>query len=506
MRIAAIDVGSNSIHLVVVESDATGSHHVLAREKAMVRLARGSAKSGRIGGEAFAAGLDVLAKMKRIIDSFECETLMVCGTAALRDASNATDFVAEAGKIGIPIRVISGEEEARLIHQAVSHAIPFPEEPVVLMDIGGGSTEMTWINMGHIEASISLPWGLQRLADAAATADLPTAKDLKLVNALIRKALKKARKRLPKNVSKTRLVLGTSGTLEDLGRGASGAYIFTAEQLRPFRQKLWRNNSKNRIEKLGVDPKRAEVLHVGASWASALLDWVGASEVRVLPVGLREGMIWEALKHGGVAIPPLSERRRASVEQLASRLDPDPGHSIHVQALSDQLFLALRPHFELGDPEREWLSYAARLHDVGFSISEHGHHKHGAYLIRNAALQGFWPEEIEILSQVVRHHRGKAPDPHKHEAFLQLEPWHRNVVEKLCAILRVADALDRRRRQAVHSVRLENGGEELHLILEAAGDLRAELEAVEEKGKMLFEMLGMPLKIQVETGGFKNRD
>ncbi len=501
MRIAAIDVGSNSIHLVVVESSGNGDHHVLAREKAMVRLARGGAKSGRIGAETFAAGLEVLGKMKQIIESFECETVMACGTAALRDAANAGEFVAEAAKIGIPIRVISGEEEARLIHQAVSHAIPFPEEPVVLIDIGGGSTEMTWVSLGHIEASISIPWGLQRLADATATADLPTAKDLKTANALIRKALKKARKSLPKNLPEARLVLGTSGTLEDLGRGASGAYIFTAQQLRPFRQKLWRNNSKSRMEKLGVDPKRAEVLHVGASWASALFDWVGASEIRVLPVGLREGMIWEALKHGGVAIPPLSERRRASVEQLASRLDPDPGHSIHVQRLSDQLFLALRPHFELGDPEREWLSYAARLHDVGFSISEKGHHKHGAYLIRNAALQGFWPEEIEILSQVVRHHRGKAPDPHKHEAFLQLEPWHRNVVEKLSAILRVADALDRRRRQSVHGVRVENGGEELRLVLESAGDLRAELEALEDKGKMLFGMLEMPVDICVESAG-----
>ncbi len=504
MKIAAIDVGSNSIHLVVVESDGNGGHHVLAKEKAMVRLARGGAKSGRIGGEAFAAGLEVLEKMKGIIASFECETVMACGTAALRDAANAAEFVAKAAKFGIAIRVISGEEEARLIHQAVSHAIPFPEEPVVLMDIGGGSTEMTWVKMGRIEASISIPWGLQRLADASATADPPSAKDLKAVTALIRKALKKARKGLPKNLPQARLVLGTSGTLEDLSRGASGEYTFTTEQLRPFRQKLWRNNSKNRMEKLGVDLKRAEVLHVGASWASALLDWVGASEVRVLPVGLREGMIWEALKHGGVAIPPLSERRRASVEQLALRLDPDPGHSIHVQRLSDQLFLALRPHFELGDPEREWLSYAARLHDVGFSISEKGHHKHGAYLIRNASLQGFWPEETEIISQVVRYHRGKAPDPTKHEAFLQLEPWHRNVVEKLSAILRVADALDRRRRQSVHGLRIENGGDELHLVLEAAGDLRAELQAVEEKGEMLFGMLEMPVEISVESGGLKD--
>ncbi len=501
MRIAAIDVGSNSLHLVVVETDGMGGHHVLAREKAMVRLARGEAKSGRISAEAFAAGLETLARMKGVIDSLECETVMACGTAALRNASNAPEFLAEAARIGIPIRIISGEEEARLIHQAVSHAIPFPDEPVVLVDIGGGSTELTWVGEGSVLASISIPWGLQRLADAAATADPPTAKDLKNVNGLMRKALKKARKGLPKHLPGGRLVLGTSGTLEDLGRGASGSYIFSAEQLRPFRQKLWRTNAKGRVERLGVDPKRAEVLHVGASWASALLDWVGAREVRVLPVGLREGMIWEALKHGGVAIPPLAERRRISVEQLAARLDPDPGHSLHVQRLADQLFVALSPYFELGDPEREWLSYAARLHDVGFSLSEKGHHKHGAYLIRNASLKGFWPEEVDIISQVVRHHRGKAPDPAKHEAFRQLEPWHRNVVEKLCAILRAADALDRRRRQAVRGIRAEVEGDRLILWLEAAGDLKPESEALEEKGDLLFRLLEAPVEIRAESGG-----
>ena len=157
MRIAAIDVGSNSIHMVVVEADPMGGQHVLARDKAMVRLAQGEAKSGEIGPEAFRAGLDALAQMAKTIQDFGCETLMACGTAALRDAKNAQAFVLEAEKLGIPIQVISGEEEARLIHQAVSHAIPFPPEPVTLMDIGGGSTELTWVQGGRVAASISLP-------------------------------------------------------------------------------------------------------------------------------------------------------------------------------------------------------------------------------------------------------------------------------------------------------------------------------------------------------------
>ncbi|NWJ39608.1 MAG: Ppx/GppA family phosphatase [Geothrix sp.] len=497
MRIAAIDVGSNSIHMMVVEADPMGGQRVMAREKAMVRLARGEAKSGEIGPEAFRAGLEALGQMARLIRDFGCDTIMACGTAALRDANNAQAFVLEAEKLGIPIQVISGEEEARLIHQAVSHAIPFPPEPVALVDIGGGSTELTWVQGGRVAASISLPWGLQRLADAAQTANPPTATDLRQLRKMIRRILKKARKDLPSVLPEPALILGTSGTLEELMKGVPAGQPLTIEQLRDFTLRLWRTDAQQRIERLGIDPKRAEVLHVGAIWALSLMEWLGCPPLRHLPVGLREGMIWEALKHGGAAIPPLADRRRASVEQLAARLDPDPGHSRHVARLADELFTSLQPHFELGDTERQWLAYAARLHDIGFSIAEKGHHKHGEYLVRNAALPGFWPEEVDLLAQVVRFHRGKAPHHAKHEAFRALAPWHRQVVRKLAAILRAADALDRRRRQSVRHLAVEVDDQRLHLILDAAGDVDPEMEAFLDKGALLGTLLDRWIEVTV---------
>ena len=155
MRIAAVDVGSNSVHLVVVEVDDVGNQRVLAREKAMVRLARGTATSGEIQPDSFKAGIDTLRTMAEVIRSFDCETIMACGTAALREARDAGKYLREAARVGIPIRVISGEEEARLIHQAVSHAIPFPEGAAALVDIGGGSTEITWVDGGRAGASRS---------------------------------------------------------------------------------------------------------------------------------------------------------------------------------------------------------------------------------------------------------------------------------------------------------------------------------------------------------------
>ena len=498
MRIAAIDVGSNSIHMVVVEADALGTQRVLAREKAMVRLARGEAGSGEISPEAFHAGLETLARMAKVIRDFGCDSILACGTAALRDAHNARAFVKEAKKLGISIQVISGEEEARLIHQAVAHAVPFPPEPVALLDIGGGSTELTWVQAGRVAACISLPWGLQRLADAAQTSDPPTTQDLKRLRRMIRKILKKARRDLPTELPEPTLILGTSGTLEDLARGATQSDSLTPAQLRAFALKLWRTDAAQRVTRLAVDPKRAEVLHVGAIWAFSLMEWLGAPPLRHLPVGLREGMIWETLKHGGAAIPPVADRRRASIEQLADRLDPDPGHSLHVMRLADELFLALQPSFELGDTERQWLAFAARLHDIGHSISEKSHHKHGEYLVRNAALPGFWPEEVDIIAQVVRFHRGKPPHHARHEAFRDLAPWHRQVVRKLSAILRGADALDRRRRQLVQHLEIKVLDEALQVGLKVAGEVDAEIEAFRERGELLGTLLGRQVEVVVE--------
>ncbi|MCE1228933.1 MAG: Ppx/GppA family phosphatase [Firmicutes bacterium] len=482
-----------------METDAYGHQRVLAREKTMARLARGIAKTGEIAPEAFRAGVKALERMAAIIRELNCDSIVACGTAALREAKNAPRFLARAEALGIVIRVISGEEEARLIHLAVSRAIPFPEAPAVLMDIGGGSTELTWVQGERVFASVSLPWGLQRLAEAVPTSDPPTSDDHVRLKAFIRKALKQARKNLPKELPAAELVLGTSGTLLDLAKGAglnqSQGAGFSCHELRAFERQLWRVSVASRVREMKVDPKRAEVLHVGATWAHELLRWLKAEQVRCLDVGLREGMVWEALRHGGVALPALPERRRQSVETLAERLDPDPGHSRHVQKLADQLFLELRPAFELGETERELLSYAARLHDIGLAISEKGHHKHGAYLIQNANLGGFWPKECELISQIVRFHRGSAPDPRKHEVFALLAPWHRQVVEKLAAILRVADALDRRRRQSVHAVGLTFDEKAAHLELQGSGDLRPEMEALHVKGKLLSRLLGLPLKI-----------
>ncbi len=501
MRIAALDVGSNSIHLVVVEAEGLEAVRVLTREKATVGLAQGLAVSGRIGDEAYQAGLKALSRMKAAMDGLACDRIMAFGTATLRDAANAPDFLASARKLGIEIQVISGEEEARLIHLAVFQAYPFPRGVVALVDIGGASTELTWVEDGRVRASCSIPWGLQRLADALVMPDPPDLKAYERARKAMRGLIKEAMRGLPEGLPQATWVLGTSGTLEDLAKAAADSDIATRGQLKALRLRLWDCSAKRRCARLStVPPRRAAILHIGALWAELLLAWTGADALRHLPVGLREGMVWEALRHGGRLLPPLQERRWSSVEALAARTDPDPAHTAHVQAVADRLFVDLQPCFELGEQEREWLTCDTRLHDIGFAIAERNHHKHGAYMVQHGDLKGFWPEELAILSHIVRHHRGKDPDPARHEAFAALPPWHQAVVQKLAAILRVADALDRRRDQRIRKASLSILGGDATLTAQGAAgfeDFAPEREALADKGRLLERLLGRKLRVRV---------
>ena len=493
-RLAALDVGSNSIHLVVVEADAYGNQRVLAREKAMVRLAKGLARTGRLAPQALREGLKALERMAALACSLECDRLVACGTAALRDAANAEDFLAGARALGVEIRVISGEEEARLIFQAVSRALPLPEAPAVLMDVGGGSTELTWVEAGIPKAMVSIPWGVQRLRDAFPLTESGEPGERARIRRQVKALAKEALQGRDPGFAPT-LALGTSGTILELCRLAGDGQSFTRPALGPLGRTLWRFPAEERVGQLKVDPKRAEALPFGVLWVEALLQCLKVELVLGLPVGLREGLIWEALQRGGGDGRDLGARRSGSVRVLADRFDPDPGHSRHVGRLADSLFLQLQPHFELGHPERELLAHAAALHDIGHALSEKGHHRLGAYLVQNADLAGFWPKERTLIAQIVRHHRGKAPRRAEDEMFLSLAPWYQAVVEKLSALLRVADALDRTRRQAVRQVRIEVSDRRVDLVLQGSGDLHPEMEAARGKGRLLADLLGRRLRI-----------
>lgn len=496
MKVAAIDVGSNSIHLVVMEADGAGGLRVLAREKAMVRLARGLAATGRIAPEAFAAGLQTLARMAELLKSQACDATLVCGTAALRDAANAAAFTAEAAALGLPIRVISGEEEARLIHLAVAHAVPFPEAPALLLDIGGASTELTWVHGSSLLASLSLPWGAQRLCDLLGPADPPTAADRAALQATLDRLLADARHALPPDLPPAALALGTSGTLGALTRACGGGTTLALPALRTLNDALWSLPVAERPAKLGVSARRAEQLHVGGLWAEALLAWSGAGNLQHLPVGLREGLVWEALSHGGAAIPPLAHRREASVRALVRAHAPEAPVPDPVEPLAAQLFAALNPCLELGDWERDLLGLAAAVHGIGRAGSDKGSHKRAAHRVRQADLTGFWPQEVELLAQVVRHHRGRPPDPDRHDAFHQLPPWHRTVVQKLAALLRVAVALGGTTGLARVEIRVAPEAVHLGLAARPGRGRREALEAVAASTLPLARLAGRPILVE----------
>jgi exopolyphosphatase / guanosine-5'-triphosphate,3'-diphosphate pyrophosphatase len=499
MHIAVIDIGSDSIQLLAVETSAIGDQRILRREQNAVPLGKGTAKNGTIQPDPFQAGLEALAWMAEVARGCSCDALHVAGTAILRNAANASRFAEEAGALGLKVRILSAEEEIRLIFHAASQAMPFQPEPCVLVDTSGGTTKLIWMHGGQPLASLTLPWDPQRLADTLPTSDPPTPEDLKRVTKSIRRILKQAGKQLPEGLPRPSRLVGTSAGLSEWAKGTGEPHGFSHEQLLRFKQKMWHSDRSKRMSTLAVPGGQADIAHLGASWALGFMEWLDAPFLECRPVSLCEGLLLETLRHGGVRSPSAPEYRQGAVEALAEELDTDRSHSLHVADLSDRLFRDLAPVFHLGDDERELLQCAARLHDIGISVSEKDHHKHGAALIQGDRLPGFWPREIEILAQVVRWHRGKSASLAKHEEFLRLAPWHRAVIEKLTAILRAADALDRSRRQAVRSVRVHLENEEAQILIQGSGDLSAELERFKEKGAFLFRLLDRSIRTVVTS-------
>jgi len=497
MRFAVIDLGFDAIQLGVVEADTSGNQRLLAREQASPGLGRGVLRTGLIQPTAFQSGLEALAWMAALVERHACTSLTAQGGAVLRTAANAGTFIDASAKLGIPLQVISGEEESRLLYEAVRHALPLPEEPAVLIGIEGGSTTLVWTAGARILASLQLPWGPQNLAEAMPTADPPGAEDLKRVRRSMRRLLKKAQRQLPEGLPSPGIGLGAQGWLPDLLELSGPGPDPGSERLLRLHRKAWRTGAQERAAHLGLEPGLAGVLHLGTCWTQSVLDWLGVSSVQALPVGRREGLLRMALKRAGASLPA---RRWAAVESLAARLDPDPDHSRHVGRLADQLFGDLRSELGLGDLERELLGCAARLHDIGLALAAKDHHKHGACLLQNAGLAGFRPREVELMAQLVRFHRGRAPSAERHEDHARLPPWHRATVEKLAAILRAADALDRGHRQAVQSVRMRLERDACQIHLQGTGDLRLELEGLQEKGALLFRLLDRPVRTLVSTG------
>lgn len=517
MLIAAIDIGTNSVHMIIVRLRPDLSFEVIDREKEMVRLGAGVREHGVLSATSMAAALDTLATFRRLAESHGVDEIIASATSAVRESENGGDFIADVLKrTGIRVSVISGSEEARLIHLAAAYATGIGPKTAAVIDIGGGSVEITAGTAARMQFGRSFKLGVIRLTEKYVGSDpLSRHDERRLVKAIRRDArafLQQIRRRGFERV------IGTSGTISMLGGLAAGRRAtgdrrnlkVSARAVHTVRERLTRLPLAARLKVPGMDPRRADLAVAGAVLLDTILDELRAEDLTLCDFALREGLVLDYIKRNRQHIQQISrypDVRRRSVMELGERCHFLADHARQVARLALQLFDQLKTWHGLGQREREWLEYAALLHDIGTHISYERHHKHSYYLVKNGDLRGFDPTEIEVIALIARYHRQTAPRK-SHEGFSTLTRNDRLMVKRLAAILRLAEGLDRSHAQAVAGVRLRPPVQKRApwtVRVTTAGDAELELWAAGRHSSALSSLLERPVTFEARPGATRVR-
>ena len=508
MRIAAIDLGSNSLHMVMVDTDQGGGFRVVGREKEMVRLGERALSRGRLSAGAIRRAIEVLRKYKRLTESARADKVLAVATSAVREARNGEDFLEQVGReLDIWPRAISGEEEARLIYLAALHSVHLEGRRALVVDIGGGSVELALGRGDAVQMSASEKIGVLRVTEEFVKSDPLSARH----EARLEKHLDRA---LKPHVARARAagfdtVIGTSGTilalgalaLERAGRRPDTLHHATvpAADLRAVRKWLAASDVRARLKAPGLDEARADIIVAGAVVLDTILDRLGAREIVLCEWALREGILLDYIHSHPKSVARAEtypDVRRRSVIGLAERCGYHAKHARKVAQLALELFDGTARRHRLGAEPRALLEYAALLHDVGHHISYLGHHKHTYYLIKNGGLRGFTPLEVEVLANVARYHRRTDPRK-KHPAFAALPRAERDLVRVLAAHLRLADALDRSHRQVVKGLGVTLRGGSLRVRAWATGDASLEMWGAPRRAELLARILDADVRVDV---------
>ena len=501
-RLAAIDIGSNSIHMIVVAPEPQGGYRVLGRERDMVRLGKTGFR-GALSEAAIRDGLEALFKMTTLARLKGAERVVAVATSAVREASNGPDFLARVkAQTGIDVQLLTGAEEGRLIYRAVREAVDLGPGRAVIVDVGGGSTEWIGTRAGADELVVSLPLGSLRCA-AELAEDPPAAAAIERLRRRIQKALRAS---VP--AGSVERMIATSGTavccadLVDYWAGRGPAEVASGlreVRLKDLAQIVDRLREMRRAAIAALPPvggPRSDSLLAGALLLQEFTAHAGVDRIQVSDRALREGLVLEAL---GQPIPPADQPedlRRRQVLQLAERTEGVWRHGQQTARLALRLFDVTTSIHGLGEREREWLEYAAVLHDIGYAIHYRNHHKHAYYLITNANLDAFDRREIEIIAHVARYHRGSTPKVRRHPTLAALEPWQRRAVRQLTALLRLADALDRTHASRVDEIYCAIRRKRVTLEVLSRYDVELELEAARERGRYLQKVFGCRLRLR----------
>ncbi|MDD1413502.1 Ppx/GppA family phosphatase [Dolichospermum sp. ST_con] len=472
--IAAIDIGTNSLHMVVVEIDATlPSFTIIAREKETVRLGDRNLITGELKPEVMSKAIACLGRFKTLANSLGVDSIVAVATSAVRESPNGNDFLHQVEtEVGLTVDLISGPEEARRIYLGVLSGMEFNNKSHIIIDIGGGSTELILGDSEEPRSLTSTKVGAVRLTGELVKSDPISESEFRYLQAYARGMLERAVEEIQGKlkIGDSPQLIGTSGTIETIATihareklglvpSTLNGYQFSLQDLRTWVNRLRKMTNVERGAIAGMPEKRSEVILSGAVILQEAMTLLGVESLTVCERSLREGVIVDwMLTHGFIdnRLRFQSSIRERSILKTAKKYQTNLEHSQRVAEFALSLFDQTQGQIHhWGADERQLLWAAAILHNCGHYISHSAHHKHSYYLIRNGELLGYNETEIEIIANIARYHR-KSPPKKKHDSYRNLlHREQKQMVNQLSAILRLAVALDRRQIGAISHIHCE---------------------------------------------------
>jgi exopolyphosphatase/guanosine-5'-triphosphate,3'-diphosphate pyrophosphatase len=501
-RLAAIDVGSNSIRLVVAEAQPGGRYRVLDEERETTRLAGSLSSTGDLDEASISASLEALRRFKSIAAGMGVESIRAIATCAVREATNGLEFCRRVrDEIDLPIEIIDSDQEARLAFQSVRRRFDLAGKNTLLADLGGGSTEIVLASGELIEAIYATKLGAVRLAEKFNTAEPMTQEDVIRMMRFIDREL---RKTTEKPAVPLHQLIGSGGTFTNLAsiimasRGlsrlpAAGARVSRAD-VRHLVDRLAKMTPKQRREVPELNPDRADIIVPGLGIIDSIMRRFRVNTLQIHAYGVRDGLLLgmiDRLQGGHAANSPSLDEQ---IDRFSEACGVDLAHARQVASLAGQIYVGLGQFFELPPSDQRLLEAAARMQDVGYLISYEGHHKHSYHLILHSRLEAFRPEELELVANVARYHRGAEPK-NKHDNFRGLDPDDQLRVQQMAAVLRLAGGLDRSHNQIVRSVEVTGTPDEIELVVAADEFPEVDLWAASRRADMFESVFDAKLGV-----------
>jgi exopolyphosphatase / guanosine-5'-triphosphate,3'-diphosphate pyrophosphatase len=503
-RYAAVDIGSNSVRMLAAETSASAPTKILAAERQVTRLGASVFQSGRISRDAMDFVSAQLAGMAKIYRELDVIAVRAVATSAVRDASNQNEFLERASEaLGTPVEIISGQEEARLIHLGVQSRWPQTEKRVLIIDVGGGSAELISSDHGALEEAFSKPLGAVRLSEVFLKSDPPDPLELHRMNEYIEEKLAAPLRRI--GTGPFDRVIATSASAAALvcavnrvgrsRRDEADRLKASVAQVRKFYRQVSTLDLSGRRKIQGVGPRRAELIVAGAAVFRRTLELFQTPSLHYSAAGVRDGIIADLAARGaGRELSMLNRDQRRVVEQMVRRYGTPLAHARKVAELAHRLFESLEPLHRLPPSHGKLLEASGYLHDIGHFVSASSHHKHSHYLVAHSDLPGFTDLERQMIAALCRYHRKAMPAP-RHTPFQEFDPDTRRAITLLAPLLRIADSLDRSHEQRVENLRVQLRNGSVTLALETETDTDLETWAVERVADAFREVYQTPLTL-----------